>query len=297
MAGKVVIPSVPHKMAVKKSVICCIFRIIVYLLFLSLPGKVIGINVVLPYWEMRTSFSDTEINEYLNSRKNEGSLLKNDSLSYYAIYIEELKKKDIYIEKQELLISRQKSHLLILFFLFVIMTFFLLFSIVFFRLRLVNLAAHDKEHYQLTVSKRLTYYQNNNKQQIPSHEQEKFKRIYNGVLRLFDKEKIYLDTTLTIGDIAHQLFTNEKYVSKAIKLCAKMNFSRFLNKYRVNEAIKYMNTPLYETLSLEQIMEKSGFNSRSTFTSAFKKITGMSPGQYKNQPSEAKVIEMPASAG
>jgi AraC-like DNA-binding protein len=289
MAGKAIISSAPKKMAVKKPVTCFIAPMAVYFLLLFLPGKVIGINAVLSYGESSTSASDTAIMEYLTRGKNDVSLLKNDSLSHYAFYIEELKKKDKYIAKQELLISRQKSHLLILFFLFLIMTFFLLFSIVYFRLRFVNLTAFYKEHFQLTVGKRSTYYQNNNQQQIPSCEQEKFRKIYNGVLRLFEKEKIYLDPALTIRDIAQQLYTNEKYVSKAINLCAEMNFSNFLNKYRVHEAISFMQTPLHYPLSLEQIMEKSGFNSRSTFINAFKNITDMAPGQYRNQTSETKI--------
>lgn len=275
-------------------------KLIICFLLVSLSGKpaektTISFPSPCEFVQLTSSkiSSDTNADRNIYRRLNSES----DSLSCYVFYINELNEEYEYIEKQESLISRQKSHFLILLFLFFIMTFLFLFSIVFFRYRIEKLAALYKEHCQLSVSKGLTYYQNNNKRLAPSGEQEKFKRIYNGVLRLFDKEKIYLEPGLTIRDIAQRLFTNEKYVSKAINLGAGINFSNFLNKYRVNEAIKYLHTPLYDPLSLEQIMEKSGFYSRSTFTSAFKNSTGISPGQYRNRSPGTQIIELPASAG
>lgn len=289
----------PQKVSVNKLVARNIGLLIIFFLLLSVPGKAMGKDSVLLYSKKirNTPADDIILTEYLNRAEFLASLSKNDSLSCYAFYINELNEKDEYIKIQKSLISRQKSHLLILFFLFLMTMFSVLFSIVFYRHRYEKLATLYKEHSRLSVSKGLNYYQKNDKQLVLTGEQEKFRRIYNGVLRLFDKEKIYLDPGLTIRGIAQQLYTNEKYVSKAVNLCAEMNFSNFLNKYRVNEAINYMRTPLYDPLSLEQIMERSGFYSRSTFTSAFKNSTGMSPGQYRNQFPEAKVIEMPASAG
>jgi YesN/AraC family two-component response regulator len=218
-------------------------------------------------------------------------------------FINKLKEKETIIGNQQLQIERQKSRLLIAVLLFLITYLALIFSIVFSRYRYRKLLTYYKENFELSVSRNPFYNHNRNDRQvegvggITSGESEKFRRIYNGVLRLFEKENIYLNSNLSIRDISKQLYTNEKYVSKAIKLGSKMNFPNFLNKYRVNEAIKYMNTPLHDPLTLEQIMEKTGFYSRSTFNSAFKNITGISPGQYRNKPANTKIIELSKSAG
>lgn len=105
-------------------------------------------------------------------------------------------------------------------------------------------------------------------------------KIYQKTLDLLENEKVYTNPNLSITHFSEKVGSNEKYVSSAISAFAKVNYSQFINSYRVNEAKRliYEN----ELLSLNEIMTASGFNSRTTFYTAFNKYTGMSPNQFKD---------------
>lgn len=107
-------------------------------------------------------------------------------------------------------------------------------------------------------------------------------------VELFSKITIYLtenkdfsNPDMSVSEVAEKLNTNQNYISHAVNENAGMNFSNFLNQLRVEEARSLIEENGKPGLSLEQIMNRSGFRSRTTFTEAFKKFTGMTPGQYQ----------------
>lgn len=104
--------------------------------------------------------------------------------------------------------------------------------------------------------------------------------IYRRIQAYFATEKPFTDSSLSISALAEALNTNQNYISRAINENAGMNFYYFLNKYRTGEAKRMIEENGTQGLSLEQIMHKSGFRSRSVFIDAFKKFTGMTPGQF-----------------
>ncbi|MBU1368485.1 MAG: tetratricopeptide repeat protein [Bacteroidetes bacterium] len=112
--------------------------------------------------------------------------------------------------------------------------------------------------------------------------------IYQRILDFFATEKPYTDSGLSINAIAESLNTNQNYISRAINEHSGMNFYYFLNKYRIAEARKLIEENGAYGFSLEQIMLKSGFRSRSVFIEAFKKFTGMTPGQFLKFARESK---------
>ena len=59
------------------------------------------------------------------------------------------------------------------------------------------------------------------------------------------------------------------------------NFFDFINGYRIKEAKRLLVDPKGELLTILAIAEEVGFNSKSSFNTAFKKITGMTPTEYK----------------
>jgi AraC-like DNA-binding protein len=104
--------------------------------------------------------------------------------------------------------------------------------------------------------------------------------IHQQILSLFKTQKPFTDPGLSIAALAELLNTNQNYISRAINENAGMNFYHFLNKYRTGEAMRLIEENRAFGFSLEQIMHKSGFRSRSVFIDAFKKYTGMTPGQF-----------------
>lgn len=77
---------------------------------------------------------------------------------------------------------------------------------------------------------------------------------------------------------------DEKYrtVSRIINDTGAENSSQFINRYRIDEACRRINdTEHYGQLSLEAIANSVGFRSRSSFGTAFKRITGLTPSEYQ----------------
>ncbi|MDZ7608951.1 MAG: helix-turn-helix domain-containing protein [Cyclobacteriaceae bacterium] len=61
------------------------------------------------------------------------------------------------------------------------------------------------------------------------------------------------------------------------------NFYDFINKYRVDEFIGKLNNPANEFYTLLALAHESGFNSKATFNSVFKKNTGLTPSAFYKQ--------------
>jgi len=110
-------------------------------------------------------------------------------------------------------------------------------------------------------------------------QEDNLKNIFKRLVFSLENEKLYTDPELSLAKISEKIKSNEKYVSSAIAVYAKTNYSVFINYYRINEAKRLM----YETnnLNLNEVSYTCGFNSRTTFYNAFKKHTGMSPKQFK----------------
>ncbi|MGY3211393.1 helix-turn-helix domain-containing protein [Mucilaginibacter sp. HD30] len=97
---------------------------------------------------------------------------------------------------------------------------------------------------------------------------------------LMKEQKIYLEPELTLTDLAKKIGTNPSLLSKVINGVYNKNFNDYVNEFRVQEAIALLQTPGYQNFSLLAVAYDAGFNSKSTFNRAFKKVTGKSPKDY-----------------
>jgi AraC-like DNA-binding protein len=97
---------------------------------------------------------------------------------------------------------------------------------------------------------------------------------------LMDIQKVYLEPELTLTELAKKDGTNASVLSKVINKTYGLNFSDYVNRYRVNEVIRLLEQPEYQNFTLLAVAYDAGFNSKSTFNRAFKKVTGVSPKDY-----------------
>lgn len=111
-------------------------------------------------------------------------------------------------------------------------------------------------------------------------DEEPLRKIFDKLLEVLEYENLYKNATLSLADTAKILGTNEKYLSKAISDYSKMNYSNFINFYRINEAKRMILEE--KSININEVMYACGFNSKSPFYSAFTKYTGMSPKQFKD---------------
>lgn len=91
-------------------------------------------------------------------------------------------------------------------------------------------------------------------------------------------KKIYLNPGLTLTELAAAIGTNRTYLSEYLNNSLDTTFYEYLNGFRVREARGLLEKREYR--SLEEIAERSGFNSLSTFRRSFIKETGTTPARY-----------------
>ena len=99
--------------------------------------------------------------------------------------------------------------------------------------------------------------------------------------QIMENHKLYNNPNLKIKDVAKYLNIVPHKLSQLLNDNLDKSFKNYINEYRINEAKKLIQEK--EKITLEAIGYECGFNSKSTFYSAFKKHTGKTPSQYKSQ--------------
>jgi len=105
-----------------------------------------------------------------------------------------------------------------------------------------------------------------------------FDRLDNAVQR----EMLYLDPEIGLFSLSKHLNIPIRTLSRAIHVSKECNFSEYINRYRIEYAKELLETS-HRNEKLLAVMYDSGFNSKSAFNSAFKKMTGLTPHQYREK--------------
>jgi AraC-like DNA-binding protein len=93
------------------------------------------------------------------------------------------------------------------------------------------------------------------------------------------EKDLYKDPNLKLGDLAQKINISGHQLSELLNDHLGKNFSTYINEYRINEACKLILSD--GRLSIEAIGYEVGYNSKSTFYAAFKKIKDMTPALFK----------------
>ena len=101
------------------------------------------------------------------------------------------------------------------------------------------------------------------------------------ILRIIVIQDKYKDKEYSAKQLAMDLGTNTRYVSAVINVKFHTNYSCFVNKYRIDEAMSLMVDRRYQKLTMEQISDMVGFSNRQSFYASFYRIMNMSPREYR----------------
>tara|TARA_R110002020_G_scaffold37072_5_gene111807 strand:- start:21194 stop:22564 length:1371 start_codon:yes stop_codon:yes gene_type:complete len=101
----------------------------------------------------------------------------------------------------------------------------------------------------------------------------------SGLLDLLEKQKVYLDNTLTLESLALKMNTDRYSLSQVINQEFGKNFYEIINDYRVGEALLLIKKTR-STKSVNDLIYESGFNNKVSFYKAFKKRKNMTPTEY-----------------
>lgn len=105
---------------------------------------------------------------------------------------------------------------------------------------------------------------------------------FEDLVATIKEQKIYLDPTLDLRTLSLKVAIKERELSKLIKQHTDHNFYHFINQFRVDQFKHLLTSPKAKQLSILGLAEEAGFASKSTFYTAFKKLTGLTPKQYQN---------------
>ncbi|SFN09499.1 AraC-type DNA-binding protein [Algoriella xinjiangensis] len=95
------------------------------------------------------------------------------------------------------------------------------------------------------------------------------------------KNEPYLDSSLTIQDLAEQVNMPVKDLSTLINLYMNKHFFDFINQYRIEKAKDILKDSSKKELTILEVLYEVGFNSKSSFSTSFKKYTGQTPTEFR----------------
>lgn len=119
-----------------------------------------------------------------------------------------------------------------------------------------------------------------------------YRELVNATLMDELKEKIldivlirqkYKDKDYSAKQLAQDLGTNTRYVSAVVNVKFRMNYTSFINKFRIEEAMTLLTDKRYSACNMEEISDMVGFSNRQSFYAAFYRMTGITPRQYKKE--------------
>ena len=105
--------------------------------------------------------------------------------------------------------------------------------------------------------------------------------VMNRIEQIMSEEKLYKNALLSIDSLAHKLGVKRHEVSGAINHCKKKSFNAFVNEYRIKEAVRLLSQEDTEAFSIDYFAFDAGFTDRTNFYRVFKKMTGLSPTEFK----------------
>jgi PAS domain S-box-containing protein len=115
---------------------------------------------------------------------------------------------------------------------------------------------------------------------LAAHPQDEDMILLEKIRTYFIKEEPFKNQHLQVADIAENLGISPRRVGEILKTCANQSFSEFVNTHRVRAAVSMLQNSNYQHLTVEAIGQMCGFNSKSVFHIAFKKIMGKTPTMF-----------------
>ena len=98
------------------------------------------------------------------------------------------------------------------------------------------------------------------------------------------KEKqLYLNPKLSLADVADSMDVKPYQLTEALNGIKGISFKEYINACRVEEVLRLMKNQAYQQYTLTAIAFEAGFNSKATFNRIFRKATGKSPSEVKDE--------------
>ncbi|MEM9075639.1 MAG: AraC family transcriptional regulator [Bacteroidota bacterium] len=97
------------------------------------------------------------------------------------------------------------------------------------------------------------------------------------------EEKPFLNPSLTVQTLSEEIEIPARELSILINHRIGQHFFDFINSYRIQSAVDILKDPSKKEVTVLEILYEVGFNSKSSFNTAFKKHTGFTPTAYRSK--------------
>ena len=103
------------------------------------------------------------------------------------------------------------------------------------------------------------------------------------ILEIIVMQKKYKDKDYSAKRLAVDLNTNTRYISAVVNVRFHMNYTSFVNKFRIEEAMAILVDRRYQGLNMQEVSDMVGFCNRQSFYASFYKLMQMTPREYRLQ--------------
>ncbi len=125
---------------------------------------------------------------------------------------------------------------------------------------------------------------------LPAEERQGFKldeetcrNIMGRIIETLQRDDVITQCGFTIKKLSDLISTHERYISYVLNKYMHKNFNTILNEYRIEKARHILaDANAMKSLTVEGVAMSLGFKSRSNFANIFKKLTGLTPSEYRD---------------
>jgi AraC-like DNA-binding protein len=105
--------------------------------------------------------------------------------------------------------------------------------------------------------------------------------IHKMIINYLESEKPYTNSDFSMHDLCNKLNVSRRKISYVLNDVIEKNFYGVINELRVKEAEELLLKDDLNQMKIEVLGEMVGFQSKSSFNACFKKVTGMTPSEYR----------------
>lgn len=92
--------------------------------------------------------------------------------------------------------------------------------------------------------------------------------------------QLHYKEDIRVTQIAEDLQISENYLSRTFNNCVGVSIPNYINNFRIGKAQDYLKNT---NMKIYEIAQALGYNSVSYFNTAFRKVAGCTPTQYRNR--------------
>ena len=101
------------------------------------------------------------------------------------------------------------------------------------------------------------------------------------IMNIIVMQKKYREKDYSAQKLADEIGTNTRYLSAVVNTRFHMNYTQFVNSYRISEAMTLLVDKRYQNQNVAEIGDMVGFANRQSFYASFFRFTGITPRQYR----------------